>query len=168
MLVLHAQIRKYFTPIINIVSLLPIIIYLPLVYYWIKNPDLEIFYFVSLSAFVPVFINCFRGFINIQPFFFHIASSMGAKPLHMIFYFYLPGAASSIIRGLRISSAICLFAILMQYFFKGQGGTVSGTLPGYFGSSTDILVQTLALGLLVETLLQLLKSRLLIWEKRSL
>lgn len=169
-LVLNENVRLRLRPIVNLVSLLPIIIYLPFLYLWFRFESGSLFWLILLGAFVPMLMNSLRGFIRINDFYFRSAKNLGADRYQLVSQVLLPGAASSLIRGLRIAWAISLVGLVI-YQLLGYVAEFSVN-DNYAKAFNDqhvlfTIFMIIAGGLIVDTCLLVLRRYLLVWDSEA-
>ncbi len=163
--------REKIKPFINLVSIVPIVVYLPFLYIWFRLESGSLFWLVLFSALVPMFINSMRGFLRINDFFYRSADNLGADKYLLMSKVLIPGSMAASFRGLRISWALSLVGLVV-YQLLGYVAEFSSNenYSRAFGDHNILLtiVMVIAAGLIVDTAFLVLKKYLLVWDEEVL
>lgn len=160
--------REKIKPFINLVSIVPIIIYLPFVYIWFRLESESLFWLTLFSSLVPMFINSMRGFLRINDFFYKSADNLGADKYLLMSKVLVPGSMAAIFRGLRISWALSLVGLVV-YQLLGYVTEFSSN-ENYSKAIGDqkillTIFMVIAAGLIVDTVFLVIRKYLLVWDE---
>ena len=164
-------VRKSLGVIINILRPVPAISIVPLVIVWFGLGEMSKVFTVFWGVFFPVWVNTHVGVGSINIEHIWAAQSLGAKRGPVLLEVVLPGAATSILAGMRagISIAfICLVAAEMAGASSGLGFRI--TVSHLTFRVDEMIAAIVALGLLgavADRLFVFTAHKLFPWYARS-
>jgi len=126
---------------------------------------------VALICFFPVFINCFYGFRSANPDLLRLYRSLRASRLHVFLHLKLPSAAGPVFAGLQIAVVLALIGAVVGEFVSSKQGLgyliQSSTLSFDVATMFAAILSLSLIGILASTLVRMLHSRLVFWERRD-
>ena len=142
------------TPLVAALAAMPIVALAPLLNNMYSPlsplPRREV---VAISAFVPIFINVYRGLSRLSSVHRELMQSYAASPTQVLRTIRIPGALPHFFTGLRVASSLAVIAAVVSEYFGGlQDGlgsriTISVGASDYPGAWASVL-GAVVLGLL--------------------
>ena len=124
---------------------------------------------VALGAVMPILINTYAGVRNGDAELVEMARSAGATPVQVFIKILMPGAAPSLVVGLRLGATIGLINTVVAELYtavQGLGGLLATYGNTFRMGPYFVVVLTLAvLGVSVTELLRLFERRLDRWRR---
>ena len=161
--------ERLLEPALELLRPIPPLAFLPMFVLWFGIGKSSKVAFITYSAFFPIFTTTTDGIKFVDILLIRAAQTLGASEREIFRMVVLPAAMPSIITGLRVGFAQCLFVIVAAEFIAADSGL------GYlindsrsFFLMSNMLVGAAAIGLLgfvFNSLLRRLESRLLRWRE---
>jgi ABC-type nitrate/sulfonate/bicarbonate transport system permease component len=161
--------ERLLEPALELLRPIPPLAFLPMFVLWFGIGESSKVVFITYSAFFPIFTTTTDGIKFVDILLIRAAQTLGASEREIFRMVVLPAAMPSIITGLRVGFAQCLFVIVAAEFIAADSGL------GYlindsrsFFLMSNMLVGAAAIGLLgfiFNSLLRRLESRLLRWRE---
>jgi ABC-type nitrate/sulfonate/bicarbonate transport system permease component len=163
------NIERLLEPALELLRPIPPLAFLPVFVLWFGIGESSKVAFITYSAFFPIFTTTTDGIKFVDILLIRAAQTLGASEREIFRMVVLPAAMPSIITGLRVGFAQCLFVIVAAEFIAADSGL------GYlindsrsFFLMSNMLVGAAAIGVLgfiFNSLLRRLESRLLRWRE---
>jgi nitrate/nitrite transport system permease protein len=118
--------RKAFDPFIQVLKPISPLAWMPLALYTIKDSSVSGVFVIFICSVWPMLINTAFGVASVRREWLSVARTLEVKPLRKAFLVILPGAAPTILTGMRISMGIAWLVIVAAEMLVG------GTGIGYF------------------------------------
>jgi ABC-type nitrate/sulfonate/bicarbonate transport system permease component len=161
--------ERLLEPSLELLRPIPPLAFLPVFVLWFGIGESSKVAFITYSAFFPIFTTTVDGIKFVDILLIRAAQTLGASEREIFRMVVLPAAMPSIITGLRVGFAQCLFVIVAAEFIAADSGL------GYlindsrsFFLMSNMLVGAAAIGLLgfiFNSLLRRLEARLLRWRE---
>jgi ABC-type nitrate/sulfonate/bicarbonate transport system permease component len=163
--------EKLLEPAIELMRPIPPLAFLPVFVLWFGIGEFSKVAFISYSAFFPIFTTTYDGIKYVEVVLIRAARALGASDREIFRLVVLPAATPSIITGLRVGFAQCLFVIVAAEFIAADSGLgfLINDSRSYF-LMANMLVGAAAIGLIgfiFNSALRGLESRLLRWRQDS-
>jgi NitT/TauT family transport system permease protein len=108
------------TPLVAALAAMPIVALAPLLNNMYSPlsplPRREV---VAISAFVPIFINVYRGLSRLSSVHRELMQSYAASPTQVLRTIRIPGALPHFFTGLRVASSLAVIAAVVSEYFGG-------------------------------------------------
>jgi NitT/TauT family transport system permease protein len=90
---------------------------------------------VAISAFVPVFINTYRGLSRLSPVHRELMQSYAASGTAVLRTVRIPGALPHFFTGLRIASSLAVIAAVVSEYFGGLQDGLGSRITASVGAT---------------------------------
>jgi ABC-type nitrate/sulfonate/bicarbonate transport system permease component len=162
-------IEKLLDPALELMRPVPPLAFLPVFVLWFGVGESSKVAFITYSAFFPIFTTTTEGIKYVDILLIRAAQTLGASEREIFRLVVLPAALPSIITGLRVGFAQCLFVIVAAEFIAADSGLgfLINDSRSFFLMS-NMLVGAAAIGLIgfvFNGLLRRLEARLLRWRE---
>ncbi|WP_130608920.1 ABC transporter permease [Cohnella abietis] len=157
-----------FDPIIQLLTPIPPLIYIPLLQVWFGIGELPKILLIYICTLPFVVIGSISGVQSSKESMIRMSQSFGANPIQIFRYVVVPSALPEIITSLRLSlgrSWTCVVAAEMIAASSGLGWI--GNMAGLQLQTDVVFVAVLCiamLGLIMDTFLRWLQRRWVYWE----
>lgn len=121
------------TPLLLLLSTIPIVTYLPLFTLWFGLNKTPVILAGSIGAFFPSFMNTISGVKNIDKRYIEVAQNFKATNSQILFKVVLPASLPYILNGLRISIQTTFLITPVAEMIMGDFG-----LGGFIWKSADL------------------------------
>jgi NitT/TauT family transport system permease protein len=156
-------------PVLRIVGPLPATAWLPLAFFFFPSSFSASIFLIALASGFPVAVLTWSGVASVNPAFYDIARTLGAKPSFLVLRVAIPAALPSVFvglfMGLGASFSVLVVAEMMGvkaglgwYLQWAQGWAAYANMYG------ALLVMALMCSGLI-TLLFAVRGRVLVWQK---
>lgn len=109
-------------PVFSVLRPIPTIAFIPLVILWFGIGETSKILVIFVSAFLFIVLNVYSGVLQVSAEYKRVAQNLGAKWHHMFFYVILPGAAPSIMTGVKTGLAISWAVVVAAELIAAQQG----------------------------------------------
>jgi ABC-type nitrate/sulfonate/bicarbonate transport system permease component len=162
-------IERLLEPALELMRPIPPLAFLPVFVLWFGIGESSKVAFITYAAFFPIFTTTNEGIKFVDILLIRAAQTLGASEAQIFRLVVLPGAMPSIITGLRVGFAQCLFVIVAAEFIAADSGLgfLINDSRSFFLMS-NMLVGAIVIGLLglvFNSLLRRLETRLLRWRE---
>ena len=162
-------IEKLLEPALELMRPIPPLAFLPVFVLWFGIGESSKVAFITYSAFFPIFTTTTEGIKFVDILLIRAAQTLGASEGEIFRRVVLPAALPSIITGLRVGFAQCLFVIVAAEFIAADSGLgfLINDSRSFFLMS-NMLVGAAVIGLIgfaFNSLLRRLEARLLRWRE---
>jgi ABC-type nitrate/sulfonate/bicarbonate transport system permease component len=162
-------IERLLEPALELMRPIPPLAFLPVFVLWFGIGESSKVAFITYAAFFPIFTTTNEGIKFVDILLIRAAQTLGASEGQIFRLVVLPGAMPSIITGLRVGFAQCLFVIVAAEFIAADSGLgfLINDSRSFFLMS-NMLVGAIVIGLLglvFNSLLRRLEARLLRWRE---
>ena len=135
---------------------------------WFGIGEMSKVVFIAYAAFFPIFTTTCEGIKFVDVLLIRAAQTLGASEREIFRYVVLPAASPSIITGLRVGFAQCLFVIVAAEFLAADSGLgyLINDARSFFLMSHMLLGAAVIglIGFVFNTALRRLEARLLRWR----
>jgi ABC-type nitrate/sulfonate/bicarbonate transport system permease component len=164
-------IEKVLEPALELMRPIPPLAFLPVFVLWFGIGEASKVAFITYSAFFPIFTTTTEGIKFVDILLIRAAQTLGASEREIFRLVVLPAAMPSIITGLRIGFAQCLFVIVAAEFIAADSGLgfLINDSRSFFLMS-NMLVGAAVIGLIgfaFNNLLRRLEGILLRWREEA-
>lgn len=90
---------------------------------------------VAISAFVPIFVNVFRGLSRLSPVHRDLMQSYAASQTAVLRTIRIPGALPHFFTGLRVASSLAVIAAVVSEYFGGLQDGLGSRITSSVGAS---------------------------------
>ena len=111
-----------FNPLFAILRPIPTIAFIPLVILWFGIGETSKIILIYVAAFLFIVLNTYDGVLQVPEKYRRVAANLGATPLQMFWRVILPGAAPSIMTGVKIGLAISWAVVVAAELVAAQKG----------------------------------------------
>ena len=118
---IFGRLDRLLLPLVNVMQLIPGLAWVPVTLILFGLGGRSTIFVIAVTAVAPVIINTRTGIQEISPGFFRAADMMELKPAARFTKIILPGAAPSIISGLRIGAANGFRVLISAEMVIGSG-----------------------------------------------
>lgn len=132
MAIYYPKLEQILTLIALILKTIPIIAIAPLLVLWFGHGIWSKIAAVTLSCFIPVFINIMSGSKNIVKKYNELISLYNLNNSQRIFYFILPGVIPYILSAFKISSSLAIVGALVSEFISANKGLGYLIISNYY------------------------------------
>jgi ABC-type nitrate/sulfonate/bicarbonate transport system permease component len=164
-------IEKLLEPALELMRPIPPLAFLPVFVLWFGIGESSKVAFITYSAFFPIFMTTAEGIKFVDILLIRAAQTLGASEREIFRLVVLPAALPSIITGLRVGFAQCLFVIVAAEFIaadSGLGFLINDSRSFFLMSNMLVGAAAIGLiGLLFNSLLRRLEAHLLRWREDS-
>jgi ABC-type nitrate/sulfonate/bicarbonate transport system permease component len=162
-------IERLLEPALELMRPIPPLAFLPVFVLWFGIGESSKVAFITYAAFFPIFTTTNEGIKFVDILLIRAAQTLGASEGQIFRLVVLPGAMPSIITGLRVGFAQCLFVIVAAEFIAADSGLgfLINDSRSFFLMS-NMLVGAIVIGLIglvFNSLLRRLEARLLRWRE---
>src|SRR5258706_9248560 len=156
--------RRLWEPPLELLRPIPPLAFLPVLVLWLGIGEMSKVVFIAYEAFFPIFTTTCEGIKFVDLLLIRAAQTLGASERQIFRLVVLPGAMPSIITGLRVGFAQCLFVIVAAEFIAADSGLgfLINDSRSFFLMS-NVLVGAIVIGLvglIFNSLLRRLEARL--------
>lgn len=109
-------------PVFSVLRPIPTIAFIPLVILWFGIGETSKILVIFVSAFLFIVLNVYSGVLQVSSEYKRVAQNLGARWHHMFFYVILPGAAPSIMTGVKTGLAISWAVVVAAELIAAQQG----------------------------------------------
>lgn len=128
----YPKLEQILTLIALILKTIPIIAIAPLLVLWFGHGIWSKIAAVTLSCFIPVFINIMSGAKNIVKKYNELISLYNLNNSQIIFYFILPGVIPYLLSAFKISSSLAIVGALVSEFISANKGLGYLIISNYY------------------------------------
>lgn len=160
--------EKLLDPTIQMVRMIPSLAVVPLFILWFGIGEESKVLLIAKAAFFPLYINTFIGIRNVDNKLFEVGRVLGFSRYKQIVRLVFPGAIPSILLGVRLSLGLSWLGLVVAELIASTSGI------GYMMSDARQFADTPVVfvgifvfavaGLLSDTAVRLLESRLVRWR----
>jgi ABC-type nitrate/sulfonate/bicarbonate transport system permease component len=118
----HKTLEALVEPAIELMRPIPPLAFLPIFVLWFGIGESSKIAFIAYSAFFPIFTMTNEGIKYVDGLLVRAARTLGASETDIFRLVILPAALPSIITGLRVGFAQCLFVIVAAEFIAADSG----------------------------------------------
>jgi ABC-type nitrate/sulfonate/bicarbonate transport system permease component len=162
-------IERLLEPALELMRPIPPLAFLPVFVLWFGIGESSKVAFITYAAFFPIFTTTNEGIKFVDILLIRAAQTLGASEGQIFRLVVLPGAMPSIITGLRVGFAQCLFVIVAAEFIaadSGLGFLINDSRSFFLMSNMLVGAIVIGLvGLVFNSLLRRLEARLLRWRE---
>jgi ABC-type nitrate/sulfonate/bicarbonate transport system permease component len=162
-------IEKLLEPVLELMRPIPPLAFLPVFVLWFGIGESSKVAFITYSAFFPIFTTTNEGIKFVDILLIRAAQTLGASEREIFRLVVLPAALPSIITGLRVGFAQCLFVIVAAEFIaadSGLGFLINDSRSFFLMSNMLVGAAVIGLiGFVFNSLLRRLEARLLRWRE---
>jgi ABC-type nitrate/sulfonate/bicarbonate transport system permease component len=162
-------IEKLMEPALELMRPIPPLAFLPVFVLWFGIGESSKVAFITYSAFFPIFTTTTEGIKFVDILLIRAAQTLGATEREIFRLVVLPAALPSIITGMRVGFAQCLFVIVAAEFIaadSGLGFLINDSRSFFLMSNMLVGAATIGLiGFVFNSLLRRLEARLLRWRE---
>jgi ABC-type nitrate/sulfonate/bicarbonate transport system permease component len=162
-------IEKVLEPALELMRPIPPLAFLPVFVLWFGIGESSKVAFITYAAFFPIFTTTTEGIKFVDILLIRAAQTLGATEREIFRLVVLPAALPSIITGLRVGFAQCLFVIVAAEFIaadSGLGFLINDSRSFFLMSNMLVGAATIGLiGFAFNSLLRRLEARLLAWRE---
>jgi ABC-type nitrate/sulfonate/bicarbonate transport system permease component len=162
-------IEKLLEPALELMRPIPPLAFLPVFVLWFGIGESSKVAFITYSAFFPIFTTTTEGIKFVDLLLIRAAQTLGASERRIFRMVVLPAALPSIITGLRVGFAQCLFVIVAAEFIaadSGLGFLINDSRSFFLMSNMLVGAATIGLiGFIFNRVLRRLEARLLRWRE---
>jgi ABC-type nitrate/sulfonate/bicarbonate transport system permease component len=161
--------EKLLEPALELMRPIPPLAFLPVFVLWFGIGETSKVAFITYSAFFPIFTTTNDGIKYVDLLLIRAAQTLGASESEIFRLVVFPAALPSIITGLRVGFAQCLFVIVAAEFIAADSGLgfLINDSRSYF-LMPNMLVGAAVIGLIgfvFNSLLRRLEAHLLRWRE---
>jgi ABC-type nitrate/sulfonate/bicarbonate transport system permease component len=157
--------ENIFDPLIELIRPIPTLALVPLIILWIGIGDLSKIIIVFKACLFPVLLNTIAGVKSVDKKLIQAARSLGAKDRQILMKVVIPSALPVIFTGIRISTAMCMMAIVGVEMIAAESGLGFLIVDMQRIFATDKMF----VGIITLTLLGFFMDRIVRWvQKRVL
>ena len=164
-------IEKVLEPALELMRPVPPLAFLPVFVLWFGIGESSKVAFITYSAFFPIFTTTTEGIKFVDILLIRAAQTLGASEREIFRLVVLPAAMPSIITGLRIGFAQCLFVIVAAEFIaadSGLGFLINDSRSFFLMSNMLVGAAVIGLiGFVFNNLLRRLEGILLRWREEA-
>lgn len=158
-----------FTPILNLVGLIPVFAFLPMFLIWFGIGESSKIALIAYATFVPLITYVIDGIKNTDPVLIRSARSLGATPFQVFTKVIFKSAMPHIFAGMKISLALTFSALVVAEMMGASEGLgyIIVNAKNWFKMADMFLAATL-IGLeytIFYGILTLIEKRLFRWKK---
>ena len=162
-------IEKLLEPALELMRPVPPLAFLPVFVLWFGVGESSKVAFITYSAFFPIFTTTTEGIKFVDILLIRAAQTLGASKGEIFRLVVLPAALPSIITGLRVGFAQCLFVIVAAEFIaanSGLGFLINDSRSFFLMSNMLVGAAVIGLvGFVFNSLLRRLEAYLLRWRE---
>jgi ABC-type nitrate/sulfonate/bicarbonate transport system permease component len=162
-------IEKLLEPALELMRPIPPLAFLPVFVLWFGVGEASKVAFITYSAFFPIFTTTNEGIKFVDILLIRAAQTLGASEREIFRLVVLPAALPSIITGLRVGFAQCLFVIVAAEFIaadSGLGFLINDSRSFFLMSNMLVGAAVIGLvGFVFNSLLRRLEAHLLSWRE---
>ena len=111
-----------FNPLFAILRPIPTIAFIPLVILWFGIGETSKIILIYVAALLFIVLNTYDGVLQVPMKYRRVAENLGATPWQMFWRVILPGAAPSIMTGIKIGLAISWAVVVAAELVAAQKG----------------------------------------------
>ena len=111
-----------FNPLFAILRPIPTIAFIPLVILWFGIGETSKILLIYVAAFLFIVLNTYDGVLQVPIKYRRVAENLGATPFQMFWRVILPGAAPSIMTGVKVGLAISWAVVVAAELVAAQKG----------------------------------------------
>jgi NitT/TauT family transport system permease protein len=119
---MNRYVRFALNPLFSILRPIPTIAFIPLAILWFGIGETSKILMIFGSAFLYIVLNTYTGVIQIPIGYKRVAQNLGARPAQMFWRVILPGAAPSIMTGVKVGLAISWSVVVAAELIAAQQG----------------------------------------------
>lgn len=132
MAIYYSKLEQILTLIALILKTIPIIAIAPLLVLWFGHGIWSKIAAVTLSCFIPIFINIMSGSKNVVKKYDELISLYNLNNKQKIFYFILPGVIPYLLSAFKISSSLAIVGALVSEFISANRGLGYLIISNYY------------------------------------
>jgi ABC-type nitrate/sulfonate/bicarbonate transport system permease component len=155
-------------PPLELMRPIPPLAFLPVLVLWFGIGEMSKVVFIAYAAFFPIFTTTCEGIKYVDILLIRAAQTLGASEREIFRHVVLPAAMPSIITGLRVGFAQCLFVIVAAEFLaadSGLGYLINDSRSFFLMSHMLLGAAVIGLiGFLFNSLLRRIEARILRWR----
>ena len=111
-----------FNPLFAVLRPIPTIAFIPLVILWFGIGETSKILLIYVAAFLFIILNTYDGVLQIPKKYRRVAANLGATPFQLFWRVVLPGAAPSIMTGIKIGLAVSWAVVVAAELVASQQG----------------------------------------------
>jgi len=116
------RIEQLLDPPLEMLRPIPPLAFLPVLVLWFGIGEMSKVVFIAYAAFFPIFTTTCEGIKFVDLLLIRAAQTLGASEREIFRHVVVPAAMPSIITGLRVGFAQCLFVIVAAEFLAADSG----------------------------------------------
>jgi ABC-type nitrate/sulfonate/bicarbonate transport system permease component len=116
------RIEQLLEPPLELLRPIPPLAFLPVLVLWFGIGEMSKVIFIAYAAFFPIYTTTCEGIKYVDVLLIRAAQTLGASEREIFRHVVLPAATPSIITGLRVGFAQCLFVIVAAEFLAADSG----------------------------------------------
>lgn len=163
--------KKGFYPILVASQTIPIIAIAPLLTIWFGFGILPKIFVVVLVAFFPIVVSLIDGLNSTDQGLISLLETMNASKWQIFFKIRFPSALPSFFSGLRIAATYSVMgAVIMEWLgaSKGLGNYMKNTSHSFqTAQNFAAVIVVIGVSILLYSLLMLLESKIIPWNKKN-
>ena len=163
-------VHKFFGPTLNALRQIAPLAWIPLLMLWFGIGDLSKEILIAMGTFYQTMLNTISGVQRIPQEYLDFAKNYKIKKIDVLFHILIPGAAPSILVGLRLGASSAWMAIIAAEMIAASSGV------GYRINAARNLMETevvlaymIVIGIIggfMDYMIKKLTSRLVKWQER--
>lgn len=167
---IFTPVNEFFAPTLNALRQIAPLAWIPLLMLWFGIGDVSKIVLIAMGTFYQCMLNTISGLRSIPKGYLDFAKNYEIKKRDILFKILIPGAAPSILVGLRLGASSAWMAILAAEMIAATSGV------GYRISSARNLLETdvvimymIIIGIIggaMDWLIRRMASRLVRWQER--
>ncbi len=162
------RLEQLLEPPLELLRPIPPLAFLPVLVLWFGIGEMSKVMFIAYAAFFPIFTTTCEGIKFVDILLIRAAQTLGASEREIFRYVVLPAASPSIITGLRVGFAQCLFVIVAAEFIAADSGLgyLINDARSFFLMSHMLLGAAVIgiIGFVFNAVLRRLEARILRWR----
>lgn len=137
MAIYYPKLEQILTLVALILKTVPIIAIAPLLVLWFGHGIWSKIAAVTLSCFIPIFINIMSASKNIEKKYKELISLYNLNNSQKIFYFILPGLIPYLLSAFKISSSLAIVGALVSEFISANKGLGYLIISNYYSMNIE-------------------------------
>jgi sulfonate transport system permease protein len=162
-------VERMINPLLNALRQVPALAWFPLIALWIGIGDLAKEVVIAKSVFFPVFLNTLQGIRNVPQQYVEMAQVFGFTRGQMLRRVIFPGAAPTILVGIRFGAGLAWAMIVAAEMLSGRSGLGFLLEQSQDMLLTDhlfvVIVTIGVVGFVVDLVLRYIEHRLFRWKE---
>jgi ABC-type nitrate/sulfonate/bicarbonate transport system permease component len=162
------RLEQLLEPPLELLRPIPPLAFLPVLVLWFGIGEMSKVVFIAYAAFFPIFTTTCEGIKFVDLLLIRAAQTLGASEREIFRHVVLPAAMPSIITGMRVGFAQCLFVIVAAEFLAADSGLgyLINDARSFFLMSHMLLGAAVIgiIGFVFNAALRRLEARILRWR----